>query len=195
MSTAVMASRRPVESAYDRHVRMLQEARVYYRRVTGAPSAGETDADVLRAAHRFVRDERADAVAVAAGDWRTAMAAKYYEKLFKEYALADVSRYKEGMIGMRWRTEAEVVAGKCVPLRAVRDRVMYIASVGGVAVVAGYLCVRMCPVPVHVHVPVALPVSVTAVDLGRSTQRSLAGASSRAAAWGARRGTRWSRTS
>jgi Folate-sensitive fragile site protein Fra10Ac1 len=46
------------------------------------------------------------------------MAAKYYEKLFKEYALADVSRYREGKIGMRWRTEAEVVAGRCVAAAA-----------------------------------------------------------------------------
>lgn len=33
-------------------------------------------------------------------------------QLFKEYALADMSRYKEGKIGLRWRTEREVIAGK-----------------------------------------------------------------------------------
>jgi len=40
------------------------------------------------------------------------MAWKYYTRLFKEYALADLSRYTEGKIGLRWRTEAEVVSGK-----------------------------------------------------------------------------------
>ena len=33
-------------------------------------------------------------------------------RLFKEYAIADLSRYKEGAVGLRWRTEAEVVSGK-----------------------------------------------------------------------------------
>eukprot|EP01045_Picozoa_sp_COSAG04_P019390 COSAG04_NODE_1877_length_5323_cov_2.581627_4_plen_238_part_00 len=33
-------------------------------------------------------------------------------RLFKEYAIADLSRYKEGAVGLRWRTETEVVSGK-----------------------------------------------------------------------------------
>ncbi len=40
------------------------------------------------------------------------MSVKYYQKLFKEYALADLSRYQENKIGLRWRTEKEVVVGK-----------------------------------------------------------------------------------
>ena len=37
---------------------------------------------------------------------------RYHEKLFKEYALADMSRHREGQVGLRWRTEAEVFDGK-----------------------------------------------------------------------------------
>ena len=33
------------------------------------------------------------------------MAIKYYNKLYREYALADMSRHREGKIGLRWRTE------------------------------------------------------------------------------------------
>ena len=33
------------------------------------------------------------------------MAVKYYNKLFKEYCIADMSRYKTGQIGLRWRTQ------------------------------------------------------------------------------------------
>ena len=44
--------------------------------------------------------------------WARRIAKRYYDKLFKEYALADLSRYKEGKIGFRWRTEAEVIRGK-----------------------------------------------------------------------------------
>ncbi|CAM9224538.1 unnamed protein product [Ectocarpus fasciculatus] len=40
------------------------------------------------------------------------MAAKYYKLLFKEYALADLSRYREDKVGLRWRTEKDVVSGK-----------------------------------------------------------------------------------
>jgi protein FRA10AC1 len=32
------------------------------------------------------------------------MAKKYYSKLYKEYALVDLSRYETGQIGCRWRT-------------------------------------------------------------------------------------------
>lgn len=45
-------------------------------------------------------------------DWAKAMAANYDRHLFKEYALADMSRYKRGQVGLRWRTEKEVVSGK-----------------------------------------------------------------------------------
>ena len=44
--------------------------------------------------------------------WEKRLAKKYYDKLFKEYAIADLSRYREGAIGLRWRTAKEVVAGK-----------------------------------------------------------------------------------
>lgn len=44
--------------------------------------------------------------------WERRLAKKYYDKLFKEYAIADLSRYKEGAVGLRWRTEREVVSGK-----------------------------------------------------------------------------------
>jgi protein FRA10AC1 len=40
------------------------------------------------------------------------IAKKYYDKLFKEFAIIDLSRYKTGQIGMRWRTKEEVVNGK-----------------------------------------------------------------------------------
>lgn len=44
--------------------------------------------------------------------WERRLAKKYYDKLFKEYAIADLSRYEEGAVGLRWRTEREVVSGK-----------------------------------------------------------------------------------
>eukprot|EP01117_Protostelium_nocturnum_P006242 TRINITY_DN2253_c0_g1_i5.p1 TRINITY_DN2253_c0_g1~~TRINITY_DN2253_c0_g1_i5.p1 ORF type:complete len:111 (+),score=30.81 TRINITY_DN2253_c0_g1_i5:88-420(+) len=40
------------------------------------------------------------------------MIKKYYDKLFKEFCLADLSRFREGKVGLRWRTKAEVLSGK-----------------------------------------------------------------------------------
>jgi len=67
----------------------------------------KTDADVIKDNHQFVWEEGEDSES-----WDKRLAKKYYDKLFKEYCLADLSRYKENKIAMRWRTENEVVAGK-----------------------------------------------------------------------------------
>lgn len=37
---------------------------------------------------------------------------KYYDKLFKEYCICDLSRWQEKKIAMRWRIDKEVVSGK-----------------------------------------------------------------------------------
>jgi protein FRA10AC1 len=37
---------------------------------------------------------------------------KYYQKLFKEYCLADLSAYKEKRLALRWRIQTEVFEGK-----------------------------------------------------------------------------------
>ncbi len=33
------------------------------------------------------------------------MAKKYYDKLYKEYVIVDLSKYEKAQIGCRWRTE------------------------------------------------------------------------------------------
>ena len=66
-----------------------------------------SDADALLSAHQFLRvqDEQSDS-------WEIRLARSYYAQLHREYALADMARYKEGAIGLRWRTEQEVFDGK-----------------------------------------------------------------------------------
>lgn len=59
--------------------------------------------------HRFVRDIDEEAADIT---WEQRIAKRYYDKLFKEYAICELKRYKEGKIAMRWRTENEVVLGK-----------------------------------------------------------------------------------
>ncbi|CAI5723050.1 unnamed protein product [Hyaloperonospora brassicae] len=71
----------------------------------------QDDLNVLKSKFQFIRDDDADAEQ-GETDWQIRMSVRYYQQLFREYALADLSRYAEGKIGLRWRTEAEVVAGK-----------------------------------------------------------------------------------
>ena len=67
-----------------------------------------TDVDVIREHHQFLwEDDEADT-----GDWEKQLAKRYYDKLFKEYCVADLSRFRENKVAMRWRTESEVLSGK-----------------------------------------------------------------------------------
>lgn len=44
--------------------------------------------------------------------WEERLAKKYYDKLFREYCICDLSRYKENKIANRFRIEKEIVLGK-----------------------------------------------------------------------------------
>ena len=92
---------------YDRYYGGGAAAAAERARVVRAPVG--TDADVVRTTFRFLRSEEDDA---ELGAWEARMARRYYDKLFKEYCIADLSRYREQKIGMRWRVEKEVVTGK-----------------------------------------------------------------------------------
>ncbi|XP_040171544.1 protein FRA10AC1 homolog [Anopheles arabiensis] len=69
-------------------------------------SRDKTDHDVVRENHRFLWDDE------TVDSWEKQLAKKYYDKLFREYCIADLSRYKENKVAMRWRIEKEVVVGK-----------------------------------------------------------------------------------
>ncbi|KAL3967755.1 growth differentiation factor 8 [Sarotherodon galilaeus] len=99
-------------NAFERHKKFVGDYILYYggQMVDFKRSAAKdkTDLDVLRENHRFLwRDEDEEDMT-----WEKELAKKYYDKLFKEYCIADLSRYKENKFGFRWRTENEVVSGK-----------------------------------------------------------------------------------
>lgn len=70
------------------------------------------DEDVLRKAYRFLRVEEEGGEASGELAWEERLAKKYEEQLYKEYCIADLSHYKDGKCGLRWRTETEVRNGK-----------------------------------------------------------------------------------
>lgn len=99
-------------NAFERHRKFVSDYILYYggkmadfKRST---KNDRTDLDVVRENHRFLwKDEDEEDMT-----WEKELAKKYYDKLFKEYCIADLSRYKENKFGFRWRIENEVVSGK-----------------------------------------------------------------------------------
>ncbi|KAF8822314.1 putative Protein FRA10AC1-like protein [Cardiosporidium cionae] len=67
----------------------------------------KSDYEILQEHHQFLRPE-----AEKDTRWETEMARRYYDKLYKEYVISDLSHYKSGKVGFRWRTEAEVIQGR-----------------------------------------------------------------------------------
>ncbi|XP_074645744.1 protein FRA10AC1 homolog [Tubulanus polymorphus] len=101
--------------AYSRHKMMVNNYLMYYNGSKSDfgrdSSRDKTDLDIIRENHRFLwddDDERDDDSLT----WEKKLAKKYYDKLFKEYCIADLSRYKENKIALRWRIEKELIAGK-----------------------------------------------------------------------------------
>ncbi|GAB5033097.1 protein fra10ac1 [Nannochloropsis oceanica] len=72
------------------------------------PQQITTDFDVLKRNFKFAWREGEDD---DRSTWGARMAKRYFDKLHKEYVLADLSRWKEGKVGLRWRVEREVVDG------------------------------------------------------------------------------------
>jgi len=97
--------------AYSRHRKLVHDYLHYYggkmEDFKRSTENDKTDHDVIRENHKFLwKDTDAE------DTWGQQLAKKYYDKLFKEYCIADVSRYKENKFAMRWRIEKEVVDGK-----------------------------------------------------------------------------------
>lgn len=97
-------------NAYDRHKKFLKDYVGFYgeERPTYEKLPIKTDKDTLREGYRFIRSEEDD----MDPSWEQRLVKRYYNKLFKEYCIADMSQYKTGKIGLRWRTEKEVISGK-----------------------------------------------------------------------------------
>ncbi|KAK2992341.1 hypothetical protein RJ640_015429 [Escallonia rubra] len=97
-------------NAYDRHKKFLNDYVGFYGK-DASPQERlpiRTDQDTLREGYRFIRTEEDD----MDHSWEQRLVKRYYDKLFKEYCIADMSQYKTGKIGLRWRTEREVISGK-----------------------------------------------------------------------------------
>eukprot|EP00890_Picochlorum_soloecismus_P006286 jgi/Picsp_1/6659/NSC_04002-R1_protein fra10ac1 len=102
--------------AYEKHKKILEELASHARGRSRAGSTADqnrvvlkSDVDVLKESYRFIRSEGDD---LDESPSVVGMARKYYSRLFREYGIVDLSRYKEGKVGIRWRSAKEVYNGK-----------------------------------------------------------------------------------
>lgn len=94
----------------------------------------KSDLDVIRENFQFIREDGSDPMegpgSAAVGPLllfllggsvvddrslrlQAALSKRYYDRLYREYALADLSRYKLGQVGLRWRTEVSAPRCSC----------------------------------------------------------------------------------
>lgn len=97
--------------AYSRHKQLINNYLLmhgkgveHFKRST---ENDRNDYDVLKDKHCFLWDSDDELLS-----WESRLAKAYYDKLYKEYSIADLSKYKENKIALRWRVEQEVVSGK-----------------------------------------------------------------------------------
>lgn len=97
----------------------MEDNRHLHRYVKPVPTARPRTKhalEILQQRHQFLRDNDDDSSRsmVKAGgasteEWEEQLSKSWYDKLFREYALCDLSRYKEGGVALRWRVEDEVL--------------------------------------------------------------------------------------
>ena len=83
-------------SAYIRHLRQADAYVRFYGGTRPAPGTFKTERQLLEENHRFLRDDD-DEPAVDQDDEKE-IARKYYASLYREYALVDLSRWRERQV-------------------------------------------------------------------------------------------------
>ncbi|BBG96364.1 hypothetical protein Prudu_005152 [Prunus dulcis] len=87
-------------NAYDRHKKFVKDYVSFYGREESShvKLPVKTDQDTLREGYRFIRSEEDD----MDRSWEQRLVKRYYDKLFKEYCIADMSHYKSGKVNFSY---------------------------------------------------------------------------------------------
>lgn len=70
---------------------------IYFFWRLSSRSRDKTDHDVIRENHRFLWDEED-----SPDTWEAQLAKKYYDKLFKEYCICDLTMYKSNKVRLKF---------------------------------------------------------------------------------------------
>jgi hypothetical protein len=62
------------------------------------PSSFATEFDILKASHKFLRED--EDPGAHNSSWNDQLAQKYYDNLFREFAVCDLKHYKSGNVGL-----------------------------------------------------------------------------------------------
>nr|BAJ94854.1 predicted protein [Hordeum vulgare subsp. vulgare] len=81
-------------NAYDRHKKFMKDYVQFYGHTKNVDNSLpiKTDKDTLREGYRFILSEEDDMDST----WEKRLVKRYYDKLFKEYCIADMTQYKKG---------------------------------------------------------------------------------------------------
>jgi len=97
--------------AFNRHRKMVNDYLTLYggkfSDIKRDNSKDKSDVDVINENHKFLWDEDE-----AELSWEQRLSKRYWDKLHKEYTICDLKLFKENKIGLRWRTEKEVISGR-----------------------------------------------------------------------------------
>ncbi|XP_044747949.1 protein FRA10AC1 [Coccinella septempunctata] len=74
---------------------------------SGQKEISKLDELLIKKNHKFLWEDTKNELT-----WEEELAKKYYDKLFKEYCICDLSKYKENRVALRWRTKTEVISGR-----------------------------------------------------------------------------------
>lgn len=84
-------------SAYTRHLQATDAYLRYYGGSIPALEKPRSERDILEENHQFIRrDDEGEVI-----DEEKMMAKMYYDKLFKEFAVVELARWKEKQVGLR----------------------------------------------------------------------------------------------
>lgn len=83
-------------SAYARHLHATDAYLRYYGGSIPAPEKARSERDILEENHQFIREDDGEH---DDKDEEKIIAKRYYEKLFKEFAVVELARWREKQVG------------------------------------------------------------------------------------------------
>lgn len=89
---------------YDLHKKLINH---YISHAKTTTRKYKRDIDIIRENHKFLWEDDEEP-----SSWEEELAKKYYDRLYKEYCICDLTYYKEGKVALRWQIEAELINGK-----------------------------------------------------------------------------------
>jgi protein FRA10AC1 len=101
--------------AYSRHKKFINDYKMFFKsnqEIIGPKLELIKESNIARENCKFIMDEEDEDEGNTSSSWEKRLAKKYYDKLYKEYCLAELKYYKAGKVALRFRTEEEVFRGK-----------------------------------------------------------------------------------